>query len=67
MELEFTVRVEVERQQGKFAGRDELEEQLRDALESADPGQLEGENGGEYEVTLWEVEAQERRRSRRRG
>ena len=57
MQFEFTVSVEVERTQGKFASRDELEEQLAEALEGADPGQVEGGEGGEYEITTWEVSA----------
>jgi hypothetical protein len=59
----YTIDVEVDRSQGKFASRDELEDQLReainDALESADPGTLEGEAGGEYETTSWEVNEDE--------
>ena len=55
MLLRAIVSIEVQRTQGKFATRDELAEQIRDAIESADPGQLDGDNGGEYEVTSWEV------------
>jgi hypothetical protein len=51
----FTVTVEVEREEGKFATRDELQEQIMEALEGADPNQLDGENGGVYAVTNWEV------------
>lgn len=51
----FTVTVEVERREGKFAARDEIVEQLRDAIESADPGEVEGDNGGVYEVVSFEV------------
>jgi hypothetical protein len=52
----FKVTVEVERVEGKFASRDEIMEQLADALESADPGAVSGDNGGEYEVTSWAVD-----------
>jgi hypothetical protein len=55
MKFEFRVSVEVEREQGKFASRDEIEEQLVEALEQADPGSLTGEAGGEYATTMWEV------------
>lgn len=55
MRFRYTVDIEVERVQGKFASRDELGEQLEQALLDADPGSVEGENGGEYEVTGYEV------------
>lgn len=56
MRFEYKVTVEVERSEGKFASRDELSEQIREALEQADPQQLDGENGGVYEVNEWTVE-----------
>lgn len=34
----FVVEVELERTEGKFAGRDELSEQLFDAIDSSNPG-----------------------------
>jgi hypothetical protein len=52
----FKVAVELERQHGLFAGYTELSEVLKDVLEEANPGEVEGDRGGEYEVTLWEVE-----------
>ena len=55
MRFTFTVEVEVSRIEGKFATRDELAEQIQEALESADPGDLEGENGGVYAVDGWDV------------
>lgn len=58
-----TVEIEVERSEGKFASRDELAEQLleaiQEALDSADPGSLEGEMGGQYEVTMFEATVEE--------
>ena len=66
MTFTFTVTVEVERTQGKFATREELAEQLREAIEGADPGQLEGDNGGEYEVSSFEVEETETPKPERR-
>lgn len=59
MHFTYVVEVEVERTEGKFATRDELGEQILEALSGADPGQLEGENEGQYEVTDWEVNEQE--------
>lgn len=58
MKFTFTVEVEVERVQGKFASRDEIAEQLREAVKGADPGSVDGvgaDGDSEYEVTSWEV------------
>lgn len=55
MKFEFKITAEVERTEGKFASRDELEEQLVEAIEGADPQQVEGDGGGVYEVVAWEV------------
>lgn len=55
MKFTFTVHVEVERTQGKFAPRYELADQLMEALDGANPDTLTGDNG-EYEVSSWEVE-----------
>lgn len=55
MRFVFTVEVQVERIQGKFASRDEIAEQIQEALESAAPDSLTGENGGEYEVVSFDV------------
>jgi hypothetical protein len=62
----FVVEVEVERDEGKFASRDELADQLSQAIEGADPGSLTGDNGGEYSTTGWEVseEAQTTRKAK---
>jgi hypothetical protein len=57
----FAVEVEVERVEGKFAAREEIEEQLRDALESADPGSVDGvgaDGTSSYEVSFWGVQEQ---------
>jgi len=59
-----TVSVSVERTEGKFASRDEIGDQIQEALESevqqaieaADPGSYEGENGGQYETSEWSVD-----------
>lgn len=55
MQFSVTINVEMQRTEGKFASRDELLEQIVEAIESADPGEVEGENGGTYEVVTWEV------------
>lgn len=55
MDFAFTVNVGVDRVEGKFATREEIEEQILEALEGADPGEYEGANGGQYETTDWVV------------
>jgi hypothetical protein len=55
MKYTFHVTVEVNHTQGKFATREEIADQLMEALSSADPGTLTGDNGGEYETQTWEV------------
>lgn len=57
MRFRFEVEVEVEREQGKFMSRDECAEQLREAIEGADPGSVDGGADGDstYSVVEWEV------------
>lgn len=55
MRFLFEVTVEVEREEGKFASRDELSQLIIEALEGADPGQLDGDNGGVYNTIDWSV------------
>lgn len=55
MRFVFNVEVEVERSQGKFASKDEIKDQLEQAIADADPGSITGDAGGEYETTVWEV------------
>jgi len=58
MKFTFTVEVEVQRESGKFAARDEIEEELRDAIEGADPGSVDGvgaDGDTTYEVIEWSV------------
>jgi hypothetical protein len=59
MRFTFTVEVEISRQQGKFATRDEMADQIREAIEGADPQSLQGESDGEYNVDSWDVQEQE--------
>lgn len=56
MRFVFVVEVEVERDEGKFASKDELADQLIEAIESADPSSLDGDEGGVYSITDWTVE-----------
>jgi hypothetical protein len=55
--MKFTYKIEVEagRIEGKFASREELGEQIVDALDNANPSDLEGEAGGVYEIVAWDV------------
>lgn len=55
MKFKFIVEVVVDRTQGKFASKEEIADQIKEALEGADPGTYDGENGGEYETTDWSV------------
>jgi len=58
MNIEFRIIVSVSRQRGKFASHDELAQQIADALDQANPGELTGENGGEYTVDEWDIQEQ---------
>lgn len=55
MKIRFEVEVELTRTEGKFASKDELAGQIQSALEDANPGEVEGENGGQYEVSSFDV------------
>lgn len=67
MRFTFTVEIEVERTEGKFAGRDELSEQLLEAISEAQSCSLEGENGGTYEIIDFSVEEEEQPKPVRRS
>jgi hypothetical protein len=56
MHITAVVQIEVERTEGKFASREELEDQIVEALEDANPQSPDGEMGGTYEVIEWSVE-----------
>lgn len=53
----FTVNVTLERESGKFMSREEMGDQLREAIESADPGSVDGGPDGDsvYQTIEWEV------------
>lgn len=58
MRLTFTVEVHVERESGKFAPKEEIADALMEALESADPGSVDGvgaDSDSSYSVVSWEV------------
>jgi len=58
MKFTFTVEVEVERIQGKFATRDEIEATIQEWLEGANEGSVDGvgaDGESEYEVADWAV------------
>jgi hypothetical protein len=63
--FEFIVSVEVERIEGKFASRDELAEQIQEALDNADPGELEGEAGGSYQTVTWGVQEEAQQKAKK--
>lgn len=59
MRFVFEVAVEVERLEGKFASRDEIEQTIMDALTDANPSQFDGlgaDAASSYEVSSWEVD-----------
>jgi hypothetical protein len=65
MKFRFAVDVEVSRLEGKFASREELAEQIQEALDSASPGSITGSEGGEYDVMDWSVNEEEVHKPRR--
>jgi hypothetical protein len=60
MRFEIKVSVEVERLEGKFVSRDEIEEQIFEVLYSANPSSFDNlgvDSASSYEVTDWTVES----------
>ena len=55
MHFRIIIEGDAERSEGKFASRDDIIQQIVEELEGADPGEVEGENGGTYEITEWNV------------
>jgi DNA invertase Pin-like site-specific DNA recombinase len=53
----FTVKVETARESGKFMSNDEQREQIQEALQDADPGEVDGGPDGDsvYTIESWEV------------
>jgi len=59
MRVTFTVTVEVERAEGKFAPKDEIREAVSEMLEGANDGSIDGigaDGDSNYEITDWTVE-----------
>ena len=59
MRVKFTVEAEVERISGKFASKDEIEGEIQQALDEANPGSVSGvgaDGDSEYEVNDWTVQ-----------
>lgn len=50
----FQTTVEVDHTSGKFVSRDEISDEISEAIESADPGSIDVSES-EYETTVWEV------------
>ena len=58
MKFSFTVEVEVERESGKFASREEIIEALTEAIEGANPDVVDGvgaDGDSVYNVIDWGV------------
>ena len=55
--FKFVVEVELERSEGRFVSRDDMAQELLDAIESADPGSVDVDESS-YEVTDWSVNEQ---------
>lgn len=66
MRFTYTVEVEVERIQGKFASRDEISEAIASALEEVEGNiyvsGIGADGDSEYEVVLFEFNEEEKRR-----
>jgi hypothetical protein len=57
----FTLTVETERESGKFASRDEILDAIREAIEGANPDQLDGlgaDGASVYNITDWSLDEQ---------
>lgn len=55
MKFRINVTVEVEREDGKPATREELAKLIEQAIEDADPGTIETDDEATYEVQEWEA------------
>lgn len=57
--FKFVVEVSLNRTQGKFAPRDDLGEEIRQAIDDANPGSINAGDDGEYDVESWDVSEEE--------
>lgn len=55
--FKFIVEVELERTEGKFVSREDMAQELMDAIESSDPGSIDVDESS-YEVTDFSVNEQ---------
>lgn len=55
MHFRFIVEGDAERTEGKFESRDTIISAIAEELEGADPGEVEGDNGGTYAINEWNV------------
>lgn len=58
MDFVFTIHVSVEREEGKFASRDEIAGLIIEGIE--DPGSLDTDDGATYSVTMFEVQEEDK-------
>lgn len=65
MRFKFTVEIEVNRTTGKFPSRDDVAQELQDALDNANPGDLQVGDDSELEVSDWSVEEQPQEKPKR--
>ena len=55
MTLSYKVTVELERESGKFVAKSDLDDEIREALISADPGQVDVDESS-YAIIDWAVD-----------
>jgi hypothetical protein len=70
MRFTYLVEVEVERDEGLFAGRDEIGDEITAALEGADPGTISGvgaNSTSSYSVVSFDVSEYEEPKPPKRG
>lgn len=56
MTITFTIEVELQHVNGKFASKEELAEQIKDSIETSIESEYTGDNDGTYECTVNEVD-----------
>lgn len=55
VKIALTVEIDLRFREGKFESKDEMAELLREEIEGMDLGEIEGGNGGIYDIESWEV------------
>lgn len=56
MKIALTIEVHLRFVEGKFEPKDDIAELLREEIEGMDPGEVEGDNGGRYEIDAFDVQ-----------